>query len=89
VQNVLSSSLLSKNIKVTIYRAIILPVVFHGCEAWSLAIREEHRLRVFENRVIRRIFGFESEKVIGKWRILQNEELYGLYSTLIIIQMIA
>ena len=52
-------------------------------------MRKEHRLRVFDNRVIRRIFGFENEKVIGKWRRLQKEELYDLYSTLIIIQVIA
>jgi len=72
-----------------IYRAIILPVVLYGCKAWSLTMREEHRLRVFNNRALRRIFGFDSEKVIGKWRRLQNEELYDLYSTLIIIQVIA
>src|SRR5215469_11082178 len=55
VQNVLSSSLLSKNLK--IYRTIILPVVLFGCETWSLTMREERRLRVFENRVLRRVFG--------------------------------
>ena len=57
VQNLLSSSLLSKNLKIKIYRTIILPVVLYGCETWSLTLREEHRLRVFENRVLRRIFG--------------------------------
>jgi len=88
VQNVLPSNLPSKNIKVTIYRAIILPVVLYGCEAWSLTMMEEHWLRVFDNRVLTRVFGFESEKVIGKWRRLQNEELYDLYSMLIIIQVI-
>jgi len=88
VQNVLSYNLPSKNIKVIIYRAIILPVVLYMCEAWSLSIQEEHWLRVFDNRVLRRIFGFESEKVIGKWRKLQNKELYDLYSMLIIIQVI-
>jgi hypothetical protein len=72
-----------------VYRAIILPVVLYGCEAWSLTMREEHWLRVFDNSVIRRIFRFESEKVIGKWRRLQNEELYDLYSILITIQVIA
>ena len=56
VQNLLSSSLLSKNLKIKIYRTIILPVVFYGCETWSLTLREEHRLRVFEKRVLRRIF---------------------------------
>jgi len=57
VQNLLSPSLLSKNLKIQIYRTIILPVVLYGCETWSLTLKEEHRLRVFENRVLRRIFG--------------------------------
>jgi hypothetical protein len=57
VQNLLSSRLLSKNTKVRAYRTIILPVVLYGCETWSLTLREEQRLRVFENRVLRRIFG--------------------------------
>jgi hypothetical protein len=57
VQNLLSSSLLSKNVKIKIYRIIILSVVLYGCETWSLTLREECRLRVFENRVLRRIFG--------------------------------
>jgi len=57
VQNILSSSLLSKNFKIKIYRTIILPVVLYGCETWSLTLGEERRLRVFENRVLRRIFG--------------------------------
>ena len=57
VQNLLSSSLLSKNLKIKIYRIIILPVVLYGCETWSLTLREERRLRVFENRVLRRLFG--------------------------------
>jgi hypothetical protein len=57
VQNVLSFSLLSKNINITIYRTIILPVILCGCETWSFTLREERRLRVFENRVLRRVFG--------------------------------
>jgi hypothetical protein len=57
VQNLLSPRQLSKNIKIRIYKTIILPVVLYGCETWSLTVREEHRLRVFENRVLRRIFG--------------------------------
>ena len=57
MQNILPSSLLSKNIKIKIYRNIILPVVVYGCETWSLTLREERRLRMFENRVLRRIFG--------------------------------
>jgi hypothetical protein len=62
VQNVLSSRLLPKNIKIKIYRSIILPVLF-GCETWSLTLREERRLRLFENRVLRRIFGPKREEV--------------------------
>jgi hypothetical protein len=57
VQSLLSSRLLSRNVKVKIYKTIILPVVLYGCETWSLTLREEHRLRVFENRALRRIFG--------------------------------
>jgi hypothetical protein len=57
VQNLLSSSLLSKNVKIKIYRTIILLVVVHGCETWSLTLREECRLRVFDNRGLRTIFG--------------------------------
>jgi hypothetical protein len=57
VQNLLSFSLLSRNVKIKIYKTIILPVVLYGCETWSLTLREEHKLRVFENRVLRRIFG--------------------------------
>jgi hypothetical protein len=59
VQNLLSSRLLSKNLKIRIYKTIILPVVLYGCETWSLTLREEHRLSVFENRVLRRVFGLE------------------------------
>jgi hypothetical protein len=56
VQNLLSSRLLSKDLKIRIYKTVILPVVLYGCETWSLTLREEHRLRVFENRVLRGIF---------------------------------
>ena len=66
VQNLLSSSLLPKNLKIKIYRTIILPVVLYGCETWSLTLREEHRLRVFENRVLRRIFGPKRDGVTGE-----------------------
>ena len=66
VQNLLSSSLLSKNLKIKIYRTIILPVVLYGCETWSLTLREEHRLSVFENRVLRRIFGPRRDGVTGE-----------------------
>jgi hypothetical protein len=67
-----------------IYRNIILPVVFYGCETWSLTLREEHRLRVFENRVLRRIFGPKRDEVTREWRRLHNEELYAVYSSNII-----
>jgi hypothetical protein len=63
--NLLFSRLLSKNIKVTIYKSIILPVVLYGCETWSLTLREEYRLRVFENRVLRRLFGPKRDEVTG------------------------
>jgi hypothetical protein len=78
VQNMLSSRLLSKNLKIKIYQIIILPIVLYGCETWSLILREEHRLRVFENRVLR-IFGPTRAKVTGEWRKLHNEELNDLY----------
>ena len=83
-----SSSLLSKNLKIKIYRTIILPVVLYGCETWSLTLREEHRLRVFENRVLRRIFGAERDGVTGEWRKLRNEELNDLYSSPNIVRVI-
>jgi hypothetical protein len=77
----LSSSLLSKNVKIKIYRTIILPVVLCGCESWSLTLREECRLRVFENKVLRRIFGPKRDEVTGEWRRLHNKELHALYSS--------
>ena len=80
VQKLLSSTLLSKNLKIKIYRTIILPVVLYGCETWSLNLREEHRLRVFEQRVLRGIFGPKRAWVTGEWRKLHNEELNDLYS---------
>ena len=80
-QNLLSSRLLSKNIKIKIYRNIILPVVLYGCEIGSLTLREERKLRVFENMVLRRIFGPRRDEVRGEWRRLHNEELNDLYSS--------
>ena len=68
MQNLLSSSLLPKNLKIKIYRTIILPVVVCGCETWSLTVREERRLRVLEKRVLRRIFGPKWDEVTGEWR---------------------
>jgi hypothetical protein len=80
VQNHLSSSLLSKNLKIKTYRTLILSVVLYGCETWSLTLREEHRLRVFENRVLRRVYRPKKDEVTGKWRKLHNEDLSDLYS---------
>jgi hypothetical protein len=65
VQNILSSRLLPKNVKIRIYKTIILPVVLYGCEIWSLTLKEERRLRVFEYRVLRRIFAPKRDEVTG------------------------
>jgi hypothetical protein len=80
--------LLSRNVKVKIYKTIILPVVLYGCETWSLPLREEHRLRVFVNRVLRRIFGPKRDEVTGEWRKFYNEELHNLYSSPVIIKQV-
>jgi hypothetical protein len=88
VQNLLSSSLLSKNVKIKIYITIMLPVVLYDCESWSLTLREECRLRVFENKVLRRIFGPKRDEVTGEWRRLHNNELCALYSSTNIIRVI-
>ena len=80
LQNLLSSRLLSKNLKIKIYRIVILQVVLYGCETWSLTLREERKLRVFENMVLRRIFEPRRDKVT-EWRILHNKELNDLYSS--------
>jgi hypothetical protein len=69
---------LLKNLKIRIYKIIILPVVLYGCETWSLTLRKEHSLRVLENRVLRRIFGPKKDEVTGEWRKLHNEELSDL-----------
>ena len=79
---------LSLNLKIKIYRNIILPVVLYGCETWSLTLREEHRLRVFENRVLRKIFGPKRGEVTREWRRLRNEKLNDLYCSQNIIWMI-
>ena len=84
----LSSSLLSKNLKIKIHRIIVLPVVLYGCETLSLTLKEERRMRVFENRVLRRIFGPRRDKVRGEWGKLHNEELNDLYSSPNIVRVI-
>ena len=81
VQNLLSSRLLSENLKIKIYRTVILPVVLYECETWSLTLREEMKLRVSENMLLRRIFGPRRDEVTGEWRRLHNEELNELYSS--------
>ncbi|KDR21895.1 hypothetical protein L798_00439, partial [Zootermopsis nevadensis] len=80
VQNKLSSRPISKNLKIKIYKTTILPVVLYGCETWSPILREEHRLQVFENLVLRRIFWPRREDD-GIWRKLHNYELKNLYSS--------
>ena len=87
MQNLLSSRLLSKNLKIKIYRTVILSVVLYGCENWS-TLREERKLRVFENTVLRRIFGPRRDEVMGKWRRLHNAELNDLYSSPNIVRVI-
>jgi hypothetical protein len=88
VQNLLSSRLLSKNIEIKIYKTIILPVVLYGCGTWSLTLREEYRQGMFENRVLRSMFGPRRDEVTGERRELQNEELRDLYSSPSIIRII-
>jgi hypothetical protein len=83
----LSSRLISKNLRIEIYKTVILPVVLYGCETWSLTFGEEHRLRDFENRVLRKIFGPKWEED-GSWRKLHNDELHSLYSSPNIVRVI-
>ena len=82
------SSLLSKNLKIKIYRITILSVVLYGCETWPLTMREERRLKVTENRVMRRIFGPKRDEVTGKWIKLHNEELNDLYYSPNVVRVI-
>jgi hypothetical protein len=88
VHSLLSSRLLSRKLKVKIYKTIIVPIILYGCETWSVTLREEHRLREFENRVLRRIFGSKRDEVTGEWRKLHNGELHNLYSSPDIIRQI-
>ena len=87
-ENLLSSMLLFKNLKIKIYRTIILPVVLYGCKTWSLTLGEERKLRVFENMVLRRIFGPRRDEVTGEWWRLHNEELNDLYCSPNIVRVI-
>ena len=81
LDKILSFSPFSKKLKVDTYKTIILPVVLYGCETWSLTLREEHRLRVFENKVLSKIFGAKRDEITGEWRKLHNAELHALYSS--------
>jgi hypothetical protein len=83
----LFSRLISKNLKIKIYKTVILTVVLYGCETWSLTLGEEHRLRVFQNRMLRKIFGPKREED-GSWRKLHNDELHDMYSSLNIVRVI-
>jgi hypothetical protein len=78
----------SENLKIRIYGTIILPVILYGCETWSLSLRKEHRLPVFENRVLTKIFGSKRDEVMGGWRKLHNKELHELYSSPSVIRII-
>jgi hypothetical protein len=80
--------LVSKDVKIRIYKTIILPVVLYGCETWSLTLRGEHRLRVLQNKVLRRIFGLKKDEVMGEWRKLHKEEVRNSYSLPSIIRII-
>jgi hypothetical protein len=80
--------LLSKKLKIKIYGTIILPVVLNGCETWSLTLRDERRLRVFENRVLRKVFGPTREEVTGEWGKLHIEKLSDLYSLPNIVRVV-
>jgi hypothetical protein len=77
-----------KKLKIRIYKTIILPVVLYKCETWCVTLREEHRLRVFKSRVLRRILGLKRDEMTGGWRKLHNEELHNLYFSPSIIRMI-
>jgi hypothetical protein len=88
VQNLLSSRLLSINTRIRVYRTVVLPVVLYVRESWSVTLRKEQRLRVFENRVLRRIFGAKGNEATREWRRLHNEELNDLYSSQNVIRVI-
>ena len=78
LEKILSSHLLPKKLKVNTYKTIILPIVLYGCKTWFLTLREECRLRVFENKVLRKILGAKRDEITGEWRKLHNAELHAL-----------
>jgi hypothetical protein len=88
VQNLLSFSFLSKNVKTKISVTIILHIVLYGCETWSLTVRDKHRLRVFKYGVLNNTFGHKRGEVMGECRRLHNDYLYDLYSSPTVIQVI-
>jgi len=87
-QNLFSSSFLSKHTKIKTHRIIILPVALYGCETWSLTLREKSRLRVYENRMLRRIFGSKRDELAEEWKTLNSEELNDLHTSPNIILVI-
>jgi hypothetical protein len=87
IHSLLSSGLLSKNVKFRIYKSIILPVVLYGYETLSLTLKEDHRLKMFEKSMLRKIYGLKRDEVTGCWSKLHNEELHNLYSLPSIIRM--
>ena len=88
LEKILSSHLLSKKLKVNTYKTIILPAVLFGCETWSLALREENMLRLFENKVLRKTFGAKRDEIKAEWRKLHNAELHAFYCSPNIIRNI-
>jgi len=88
VQNIFSSSFLSKNLKINIFRTTVFRVVLYGCETWSLKFRKERRMRLFENRVLRRIFGSKNYEMTGEWRKLHSEELNDFYCSPTVVRVI-
>ena len=81
VQKLLTSRLISRKLKLKIYRTVILPVILYCCKSWSTTLADEHKLRVFENRVLGKIYGPKRDEMTGEWRRLHNEELHGLYDS--------
>jgi len=81
VQKLLTSRLISSKLKLKIYGTVILPVILYGCESWSTTLADEHKLRVFENKILRKIYGPKRDETTGEWRRLHNEGLHGLYDS--------